>query len=165
MNALLSYVRFEASINRSLRQHQDEAFMESLRADQEKERRRQEQRLAVEAEERRLREVNKRNHTPFMKLNLCFSSQELIAEEERRQAIAREKIECVSKVPSEPDVNHPDAIHIVIKLPCGERLDRRFLKSHSLEVLPRLCSIVMIVAFLAGDILLRVLPPEFPGVV
>lgn len=49
--------RFEASINRSLRQHQDEAFLESLRADQEKERRREEQRRAVEAEERRIREV------------------------------------------------------------------------------------------------------------
>lgn len=49
--------RFEASINRSLRAHQDEAFMESLRADQEKERRREEQRLAAEAEQRRLREA------------------------------------------------------------------------------------------------------------
>lgn len=38
-------------------------------------------------------------------------------------------------MPSEPDVNHPDAIHIVIKLPCGERLDRRFLKTHSLEAI------------------------------
>lgn len=66
---------------------------------------------------------------------VSFFCQEAIAEEERRQAIARQKIECVSKVPSEPDVNHPDAIHIVIKLPCGERLDRRFLKTHSLEVL------------------------------
>lgn len=37
-------------------------------------------------------------------------------------------------MPSEPEINHPDAIHIVIKLPCGERLDRRFLKTHSLEV-------------------------------
>lgn len=57
-----------------------------------------------------------------------------MAEEERRQMIARQKIDFVSKVPSEPDLNHPDAIHIVIKLPCGERLDRRFLKTHSLEV-------------------------------
>lgn len=54
----LFFCRFEASVNRSLRQHQDEAFLESLRADQEKERRREEQRLAAEAEERRIREVN-----------------------------------------------------------------------------------------------------------
>lgn len=49
--------RFEASFNRSLRSQQDEAFLESLRADQEKERRREEQRLAEEAERRRLQEV------------------------------------------------------------------------------------------------------------
>lgn len=55
---IVCFFRFEASINRSLRQHQDEAFLESLRADQEKERRREEQRLAAEAEERRRREVS-----------------------------------------------------------------------------------------------------------
>lgn len=49
--------RFEASINRSLRNQQDEAFMESLRADQEKERRREQQRLAQEAERKRVEEV------------------------------------------------------------------------------------------------------------
>lgn len=37
-------------------------------------------------------------------------------------------------MPSEPDVNHPEAVHIVFKLPSGQRLERRFLKSHSLEV-------------------------------
>lgn len=47
----------EASVNRSIRAFQDEAFMESLRADQEKERRREEERRAVEAEQRRLEEV------------------------------------------------------------------------------------------------------------
>ncbi|XP_018328989.1 FAS-associated factor 2 [Agrilus planipennis] len=106
--------RMETSLNRSLRQHQDEAFLESLRADQEKERRRQEEREAAEAERRRLQE-------------------EILAEERRREEIARLKIDSVVNVPSEPDISHPDAIHIVIKLPCGTRLDRRFLKTHSLE--------------------------------
>lgn len=50
--------RFEASINRSLRSQQDEAFLESLRADQEKERRREEQRIAEQLEIRRLEEVS-----------------------------------------------------------------------------------------------------------
>lgn len=50
--------RLEASMNRSLRAHQDEAFMESLRADQEKERRREQERMAAEAERRRLEEVS-----------------------------------------------------------------------------------------------------------
>ncbi|KAJ8945725.1 hypothetical protein NQ314_009087 [Rhamnusium bicolor] len=106
--------RFEASINRSLRSQQDEAFMESLRADQEKERRREEQRMAKEAEKRMLEE-------------------EARAEEERRQSIAREKIDSISRVPSEPEAAHPDAVHVVFKLPCGSRLERRFLKTHSLE--------------------------------
>lgn len=38
-------------------------------------------------------------------------------------------------MPSEPDATHPDAVHVVIKLPSGQRLDRRFLKTHSLEVI------------------------------
>lgn len=118
-------------MNRSLRQHQDEAFLESLRADQEKERRKEEQRLAAEAEERRRREV-KSSKSSCSSLKRYF--QELIAEEERRAAIARQKIDFASRVPSEPDSDDPDAVHIVIKLPCGERLDRRFLKTHSLEV-------------------------------
>ncbi|XP_019872029.1 FAS-associated factor 2 [Aethina tumida] len=106
--------RVEASINRSLRQHQDEAFMESLRADQEKERRREEQRRQEEAERLRIEEEKK-------------------AEEARRLSIKKEKIESVHKVPEEPDSSHPDVVHVVFKLPCGSRLDRRFLKTHSLE--------------------------------
>lgn len=108
--------RVEASLNRSLRAYQDEAFMESLRADQEKERRREEERQAAEAEQRRLDE-------------------EARHEQELKDNIAREKIESVTKVPSEPDANHPDVIHVVFKLPDGTRIDRRFLKSHSLEAI------------------------------
>lgn len=48
----------EASLNRSIRAFQDEAFMESLRADQEKERRREEERKVIEAEIRKQEEVN-----------------------------------------------------------------------------------------------------------
>ncbi|KAK4874597.1 hypothetical protein RN001_013957 [Aquatica leii] len=108
--------RVEASLNRSLRAHQDEAFLESLRADQEKERRRQEERDAVEAEQRRIEE-------------------EALAEQERRQSIAQEKMNSVHKVPSEPDPTHPDVVHVVFKLPSGQRLERRFLKTHSLEAI------------------------------
>lgn len=31
-------------------------------------------------------------------------------------------------------MNDPDAVHVVFKLPSGRRLERRFLKTHSLEV-------------------------------
>ncbi|XP_050299052.1 FAS-associated factor 2 [Anthonomus grandis grandis] len=106
--------RYEQSLNRSIRQHQDEAFMESLRADQLKEQKKEERRRAEEEERRRI-------------------EQEAREEEERRQALHREKLESVNKVPSEPDAAHPDAVHVVFKLPSGVRLERRFLKSHSLE--------------------------------
>lgn len=63
-----------------------------------------------------------------------FLFQEARAEEERRQNIAQEKINSLYKVPDEPLANHPDAVQVVFKLPCGRRLERRFLKTHSLEV-------------------------------
>ncbi|CAG9858318.1 unnamed protein product [Phyllotreta striolata] len=106
--------RYEASINRSLRYQQDEAFAESLRADQEKERIKEEARRAQEEEIRRLEE-------------------EMQAEVARKVQFAQEKINSLSKIPSEPDPSHPDAVHVVFKLPCGSRLERRFLKTHSLE--------------------------------
>lgn len=112
---MLHINRMEASLNRSLRAFQDVAFLESLRADQEKERKREEERQAAEEEQRRL-------------------EQEVLLEEERRQSIAQEKLESISKVPSEPAADHPDAVDVVFKLPDGQRLNRRFLKSHSLEV-------------------------------
>ncbi|KAF5285862.1 hypothetical protein FQA39_LY04323 [Lamprigera yunnana] len=108
--------RFEASMNRSLRAYQDEAFLESLRADQEKEKRRQEER---DAERAKLRQIE----------------EEALAEQERRKSIAQEKVDSVYKVPSEPGTDHPDVVHVVFKLPSGERLERRFLKTHSLEAI------------------------------
>lgn len=90
-----------------------------------------------------------------------------MAEEERKQMIARQKIDFVSKVPSEPDVNHPDAIHIVIKLPCGERLDRRFLKTHSLEVNTLFLWgfwLRITFRFFLGNILFCILSSEIAGI-
>lgn len=106
--------RFEQSINRSIRQHQDEAFLESLKADQEKERRREERRRAEE-EARRLIEEEARE------------------EEARRESLRREKLNSLDRIPPEPDACHPDAVHVLFKLPSGCRLERRFLKTHSLE--------------------------------
>lgn len=50
------------------------------------------------------------------------------------QKIAEEKIECMAKIPEEPPIDAPEVLFIVIKLPCGKRLERRFLSSHSIEV-------------------------------
>lgn len=98
-----------------MRAQQDEAYQESLRADQEKERQRELQRQAVLAEQRRQQE-------------------EVEAEEARKRAIEKEKMDSVHKVPDEPDPSNPDTVHVVFKLPCGSRLDRRFLSTHTLEV-------------------------------
>nr|XP_022916877.1 FAS-associated factor 2 [Onthophagus taurus] len=108
--------RMAQNLNRSIRQHQDEAFLESLRADQEKDRLREEQKRLIEEEEK-------------------LRQKQILEEQQRRDDIARDKVESVHKVPTEPDERHPDAIHIVIKLPSGIRIDRRFLKTHSLEAI------------------------------
>merc|ERR1711997_531483 len=47
----------------------------------------------------------------------------------------RQKLELASEIPDEPPVNEPTAVRIVIKLPEGQRLERRFHKSQSLKYL------------------------------
>ncbi|KAI4456063.1 fas-associated protein [Holotrichia oblita] len=108
--------RMAQNLNRSIRAHQDEAFLESLRADQEKDRQREEQKRRLEEEERQ-------------------KESEALEEQRRKEQIARDKIDSRVKVPIEPEESHPDAIHLVIKLPCGVRINRRFLKTHSMEAI------------------------------
>lgn len=106
--------RLERSFTQSLRAQQDEAYEQSLRADEEKERRRQEQleevRKAQEAEE------NERK-----------------AEERRKEEIAQLKIDLADRVPSEPPPDSPNAVSVVFKLPNGARIERRFLSTDSLQ--------------------------------
>ncbi|XP_055386441.1 FAS-associated factor 2 [Condylostylus longicornis] len=105
--------RLERNLTQTLRQQQDEAYELSLKADQEKERRKEQEkeecRKAQEAEEARIR-----------------------AEQEKKDEIARLKIELATRVPSEPPKDSPDAIHVVFKLPNGARIERRFLNTDSL---------------------------------
>lgn len=65
---------------------------------------------------------------------LRLEQEERDAEEARKKAIEQEKLDSAHKVPEEPDPSHPESVHVVFKLPCGSRLDRRFLSSNSLEV-------------------------------
>lgn len=108
--------RNERSFTQTLRRQQDEAYAESLRADREKERRRQEEREREE-EEKRVRE------------------QAIQEEQKRIEEIQRRKIDWVSRVPDEPSSDDPEAVHVVIKLPSGKRLERRFKHSHTLQAL------------------------------
>lgn len=108
--------RDERSMAQTLRQQQDEAYRESLRADQEKERRRLEE-LQQREEEARRQEESQR------------------AEQKRRQELQRMKLELIDQIPEEPPDTDPHSIRLVIKLPTGTRLERRFRRSQSLKYL------------------------------
>ncbi|XP_063602128.1 FAS-associated factor 2-like [Penaeus indicus] len=108
--------RQERELTAALRLQQDEDYQESLRADQEKERKRQQEREEIERKEMEERERE---------------------EEQRREKdnIRRLKMESVDKIPQEPEEGADGTVHIVVKLPHGARLERRFLKTDSLEAL------------------------------
>ena len=108
--------RAERHMTQTIRQEQDEALQDALRQDQEKERKKKEE----EDEKRRLEEEEK------MRLD---------AEQNRKEKIARAKVDFTSFIPDEPDKTASDAIRIVIKLPEGQRLERRFLKTDSMKYL------------------------------
>lgn len=108
--------REERHLNQTIRQEQDAAFQETLRLDQEKQRKRQ------EAEEQKQREEEEER-------------QRLLDEQERKERIQRMKIELVSEIPDEPAKDDAEAVRVLIKLPGGQRLERRFLKSDSLKCL------------------------------
>ncbi len=52
----------------------------------------------------------------------------------KQEEIQLRKEELRNTLPPEPDADHPDAIKILLKLPNGTRLERRFLKTDSLQV-------------------------------
>lgn len=106
--------RLERSLTQSLRQQQDEAYEESLRADQEKERQKQ-----------LLREEAQREQDAI--------SAELQAVLQRKEDLARLKIDLASQVPSEPPADSSDSVRVVFKFPDGQRIERRFLSTHSLR--------------------------------
>lgn len=108
--------RMERSLNQTIRAQQDQAYEDSLQADREKERLKRMERERQQEEERQRRESERQ-------------------EQLEREEIRRQKVELASKVPSEPSSDHPECVHVVIKLPTGQRLERRFLQSHPLEAL------------------------------
>ena len=104
------------NFNREIRSEQEAAFAETLRQDQEREEQRleEERRKQEEEDERkRLEEDEKR------KLN---------EEHERKMRIQRMKIDLAEEIPEEPDKQCPESIRILIKLPGGQRLERRYVR-------------------------------------
>ncbi|XP_077990625.1 FAS-associated factor 2-A-like [Glandiceps talaboti] len=108
--------REERNHTHLLRQEQDVAYLESLRADEEKERKKQEKQEEIKRqEEEKQRKIDEKKRL----------------QDEKKQL----KIEKAENLPSEPDCDDPDIIKLVLKFPNGTRIERRFLHSNSVQVL------------------------------
>ncbi|XP_075897727.1 FAS-associated factor 2 [Nelusetta ayraudi] len=108
--------REERNQTQVLRQQQDEAYLESLRADQEKDRKKREEEEQLRQEEEKVR-------------------QSALAEERRRQNLEEEKERKSECLPPEPAASDPESVKIVFKMPNDTRVERRFLFGQSLTVI------------------------------
>lgn len=99
--------RIERSFNQSLREQQDRAYLESLRADEQKEQLKREK----ENQEREQR---------LQKEKL----EEL--EKAKQEALKKKKVEMLARIPQEPSIEEPGALTIVFIMPGGTRIERRF---------------------------------------
>lgn len=113
--------RDERNFNREIRNEQEAAFAETLRQDQERE-----EQLLAEEQQRREEEELRQQEEEAERLKI-------MEEADRKDRIQRMKIDLVSEIPEEPGKECPDCIRILIKLPGGQRLERRFLPTHSLK--------------------------------
>ncbi|CAG2112805.1 unnamed protein product [Medioppia subpectinata] len=108
--------REERNMNQLLRQQQDIDYEQSLAVDRERERLRLEEKARLDAEEEAKRRVE-------------------LEASERLERMLRLREYLVGELPAEPEPNDPNATHIVIKLPNGPRLERRFLKTECIKYL------------------------------
>jgi FAS-associated factor 2 len=106
--------RLERSMTQTLRAQQDEAYQESLRADQEKDRKKREA-----EEKKRQAELEKQRIEN--------------EEKERKESMKQRKSVTLLNLKQEPAPDAPNVIRCIIKLPNGQRLERRFLSSDSLK--------------------------------
>lgn len=108
--------RLRRRADQALREAQDEAFEASLAADRAKQRDR-------EAEEERVRREQERER-------------EREKEEARKvREFAEQRSESVGRLPIEPESGDPDTLHVILRLPSGQRLERRFSTHDSLQAL------------------------------
>nr|ABG73442.1 UBX domain-containing protein [Oryza brachyantha] len=112
---------------RLLREQQDDEYLASLQADQEKELKAQQ-----EAELRRLEETAARE--------AALEKLKQEEEERRKKQLEEEELESSlaskqASLPSEPAVDEDGAVTLVVRMPDGSRQGRRFLKSDKLRYL------------------------------
>ncbi|XP_026756239.1 FAS-associated factor 2 [Galleria mellonella] len=105
--------RVEREVTAQLRAAQDEAYAESLAADQEKERRRAADRAA--RQERENEDLRRRQ-----------------MEERRKQEVIEARAAMAARLPAEPAAGAGTVV-LLIRLPGGERLTRRFTLSHTTQ--------------------------------
>lgn len=118
----------ERMMDRVMRDEQELEYQRSLAADQEKDR------LAREAEEAAQREEEaKRREEDEARARALAEEQAARDEQAAEEARIRAKIARGQAVPPEPPAG-ADATRLVIRLPDGRRLDRRFDKSTALQV-------------------------------
>uniref|UniRef100_A0A0E0M3L5 UBX domain-containing protein n=1 Tax=Oryza punctata TaxID=4537 RepID=A0A0E0M3L5_ORYPU len=112
---------------RLLREQQDDEYLASLQADQEKE-----LKALQEAELRRLEETAARE--------AALEKQKQEEEERRKKQLEEEELESnlaskQASLPSEPAADEEGAVTLVVRMPDGNRQGRRFLKSDKLQFL------------------------------
>ncbi|XP_069507562.1 FAS-associated factor 2 [Ambystoma mexicanum] len=108
--------REERNQTQVLRQQQDEAYLVSLRADQEKDRQKRE----------RLDQMRREEEAAYQRQ----------LDEERRQLNLQEEKERKSEcLPPEPQPDDPNSVKIVFKMPNDSRVERRFLFTQPLTVI------------------------------
>ncbi|KAL0821755.1 hypothetical protein ABMA28_005177 [Loxostege sticticalis] len=105
--------RVEREVTARLRASQDEAYAESLAADQEKERRKAAERAAREQQQ-----------------NEDLRRREL--EEQHKQNVIAAREATAAKLPPEPAAGN-GTVALLIRLPGGERLTRRFTLTHTTQ--------------------------------
>ena len=90
--------------------------MESLRADREKEEKKRRERELLEEQEREQQE-------------------RLAAEQRREDELIQRKMDAVHLVPEEPSADEGGGCRILVRLPKGQKLERRFHRTrHTLKV-------------------------------
>lgn len=120
--------------DQQLREAQDQAFQESLAADREKERQKEEslsraRQLAHEEEESRMQEALRKEVCSCRPFLLRSSLVMYVIQE-----FEIKKAQCSSRLPPEPNFNDPEAMQVMLRLPSGHRLERCFRNSDKLQV-------------------------------
>ena len=151
--------RMRREEDQRLREAQDEAYQLSLAADREKERLRVEAREKEQAElrqnEEQELEQQRKEEVRYSIHQTCVCIMPLTS----LQEFAIERAKRISRLPDEPDASSPTSIQVLLRLPSGQRLERKFSETDKLEVSTKsLRASGLILSFLSYYSLFMTLP-------